>query len=546
MKMNKKILYSAALLAGVLVGLPSCSDDYIDPPVIEPAGGIGTGAWNNPMTAYQARLGTVNYQINPAWVKGYIVGVIDTDESTVLNDKSCDLIPPFTVETNMLIADDTAPFIRLNELAENMEENEAAYTALRDSLLEVVATVQLPSAMRNRLGLVSNPAALYEQVCIQGTTGETYCGEYGVKSLLDYNIGDMGKEPGATPEVNPTGKFYQNFTEATTISALETIGWSNKPTEGNLAGWAVVEGDGNNYIATDAFDGFSGGGPYEHWLITPPIDMDNIADKTLEFQSSAMTQAPGSEIEVYVMNSNDPMTATLNKLNAVFAEAPARGYSEWVNSGKLDLSAYSGIIYIGWRYRAERGGFGNSVTYCLDNINVGNCPEPADWTKASDFMTLLDPSADNGYDDWQVDNVKLTGGLSYIWSWTAYSGQYYLNASAYYRSTNNPALSYTWYSGIDLSGYKSVGINFNHAAKFQTTLPTLGRVVVREVGQTEWTEYQIPAWPTAGSWTFVNSGMIDISDFAGKNIEIGFKYESTEEGADQWEIRSLVLSGIKN
>lgn len=115
--MNKKILYSIALLAGVLTGLPSCSDDYADPPVNEPTGGIGTGAWDNPMTASQARLGTINYQINPAWVRGYIVGVIDTDESTVLNDKSADFIPPFNIETNMLIADDPAPFQRLNELS---------------------------------------------------------------------------------------------------------------------------------------------------------------------------------------------------------------------------------------------------------------------------------------------------------------------------------------------------------------------------------------------------------------------------------------------
>lgn len=139
----------------------------------------------------------------------------------------------------------------------------------------------------------------------------------------------------------------------------------------------------------------------------------------------------------------------------------------------------------------------------------------------------------------------MTGGLSYVWGWKSYSNQYYLNASAFFHSTNNPALSYTYYPNVDLSGYQAVGVSFEHAAKFQTTLPGLGRVVVREVGQSDWTEYQIPAWPEAGSWTFANSGIIEISEFAGKNIEIGFKYESNEAGADQWEIRSMILTGIK-
>ncbi len=536
-----KYVWMAAALAGA--ALASCSDDFAEPPVVLPEAGLGTGAWDNPFTSAQARLGSVNYQMNPAWVKGYIVGVIDTEKSTVLNANSGDFEAPFTTETNMLIADDYRPFERLTELSEAGDT--PAYEALRDSLLEVVATVQLPSNMRNDLGLVSNPAALYKEVCIQGTTGQTYCGEYGVRSLVAWNWGPDGTEPAPAKEVDPVGKFYQNFTAATTIDALATQGWRNEPTEGNLSGWQVVVTDDNNYIATDAFLGFEGGGPYEHWLVTPPVDLESLPEKTLEFESSAANPASGSSIEVYVMTTSDPATAECNLLDATFAEAPARGYSAWTGSGKISLEAFSGVVYIGWRYRAERGGYGNSVTYCLDNINVGSCAEPADWTKASEFYTSLGANDAGGADGWTYDNVLLTGGISRVWQWKEYNGGYYLNGSAFYNSRNNPALSYAYSSPVDLSEYKNVGLSFDHAASFQTTITRLGKVVVREAGDTEWTEFAIPAWPVSGKWVFSTSGIIDISDFAGKTVELGFKYESDESGADTWEIRSLSLIGIK-
>lgn len=542
--MKKTIKYILMSLAVTVLPLASCSDDYAQPPLQHPAAGIGTGTWDDPMTSLQARLGSVNYQVNPAWVRGYVVGVIDTGQSTVLNENSGDFLPPFTVETNMLIADDYRPFERLNSLYEDGLTDE--YNALRDSLLETVATVQLPSGMRNVLGLVSNPDILHHQVCIQGITGQTYCGAYGVRSLVDYNLGETGKEPAPDGEPAVTGKFYQNFTASASMQALETLGWRNFPTEGNLYGWKVVVTDDNNYIATDAFLGFDNGGPYEHWLVTPPVNLDELPEKSLEFQSAAANPADGCTIEVFAMSTGDPATAVLTRLDAPFAEAPARGYSEWLPSGRISLDAFSGTICIGWRYRAASGGYGNSVTWCLDNINMGNCPEPADWTKASGFHTALGNNDAEGAEGWTFDNVLLTGGISRVWSWTEYNGSYYLNGSAFYKSTNNAALSYAYSEPISLADYKNVGLSFDHAAKFQTTLPSLGRVVVREAGTDEWTEFSIPSWPAAGSWTFSTSGIIDISEFAGKTVEIGFKYESNTSGADQWEIRDLSLIGISN
>lgn len=543
-----KALHTALLIGGALLAgsLASCEDNYSDPPIVEPAGGVGTGTWDNPMTAYQARLGTINYKHNPAWVHGYVVGVIDTGESTVLNENSFDVVPPFNVETNMLIADDPKPFEELIALAADMETNMDRYTTLRDSLLRVVAPVQLPSGMRNTLGLVTNPDILHHQVCIFGTTGEPYCGENGVRDLTEFTLGEFGNEPGAVPEPEAVGSFYQNFTDAASLTALERSGWRNYVTEGSLGGWTVVAGDGNNYVATDAFNGFSGGGPYEQWLVTPPIDVDRLEHKQLEFESAAMTPAGGCSIEVFAMTKQDPKAEdnVITLLPAQFAKAPKAGYSAWVPSGAIGLETFSGTIYIGWRYRAERGGYGQSVTYCLDNVNIGGAPVPPDWAAAKQFKFMLDGTSDAGGDGWHQQLVSGPSGISNIWSWRNQSGKYYLNGSAYISGRNHAALAYEYSGPISLAGYSHVGVQFEHAARFQTTIQNLGRFVVREAGTQEWTEFIIPTWPAAGGWTFTQSGMIDISAFAGKTVEIGFKYESTDAGADTWEINNLSIAGI--
>ncbi len=148
--------------------------------------------------------------------------------------------------------------------------------------------------------------------------------------------------------------------------------------------------------------------------------------------------------------------------------------------------------------------------------------------------------------DWTFDNVEMPSGLSYIWNWKLYNEKYYLNASAYSSNTAYSSLSWAISPVIDLTNVKSASVVFEHAAKFQTTLTQLCGFGVRVEGSTSWTELTIPTWPTAGSWTFASSGNIDLSGFAGKKIQLGLKYGSSTAGADTWEIKNLVVTGVKN
>lgn len=163
---------TVALLA--VAGLASCTGDYAQPPVPVPPGGIGTGAWDNPMSVYQASLGAVNENLieNP-WVSGYIVGWIDVDVSNVMNELSTRFTVPATVATNMVMA--STP-------------DETDWTKC--------ISVQLPSgSVRNALNLKDHPENLHAFVTIQGTTGSKYCSVYGVRSVSAYTWDKVGIEP---------------------------------------------------------------------------------------------------------------------------------------------------------------------------------------------------------------------------------------------------------------------------------------------------------------------------------------------------------------
>ncbi|MBO4944323.1 MAG: choice-of-anchor J domain-containing protein, partial [Muribaculaceae bacterium] len=119
----------------------------------------------------------------------------------------------------------------------------------------------------------------------------------------------------------------------------------------------------------------------------------------------------------------------------------------------------------------------------------------------------------------------------------------YLNASGYISGTAyaSEAIAYTT---VDLSGKSDASVTFDHAAKFQTTLKQLCGMVVREAGASSWTSLSIPTWPEAGAWTFVSSGTVSLKAYAGKKIEIGFKYGSSASGADTWEIKNFIVKGL--
>lgn len=96
---------------------------------------------------------------------------------------------------------------------------------------------------------------------------------------------------------------------------------------------------------------------------------------------------------------------------------------------------------------------------------------------------------------------------------------------------------------IDLSEYKSATMTFSHAVNYAKKPSEKLSVEVRCEGKT--TKLEGFAWPEGKDWTFINSGDIDLSTWAGKKINIVFHYTSTTSEAPTWQVRDMAIIGVK-
>ena len=125
--------------------------------------------------------------------------------------------------------------------------------------------------------------------------------------------------------------------------------------------------------------------PIESWLISPKLDLKNAQSKIFSF-SSEVNNVGSDVLEVYLLNSNDPTTATFKeKLNPILPAFPtSTTYSAWTSSGDIDLSQWAdGNYYIGFCFSAPAAP--SYTTWCVNNVAFG-IPRP--WDNRADFETM--------------------------------------------------------------------------------------------------------------------------------------------------------------
>lgn len=134
------------------------------------------------------------------------------------------------------------------------------------------------------------------------------------------------------------------------------------------------------------------------------------------------------------------------------------------------------------------------------------------------------------------NNVTLPQDLSYIWN----NGSYGWVASAFKSETAYAAESWLVSPKFDVEAGSAVTLSFDHALN-KGTNDAISLMVSED--KTNWTAVEIPNVPDGTNWTFIGSGDIDLSSFAGKTLYIAFKYASTAENAPTWEIQNFLLKG---
>ena len=149
-----------------------------------------------------------------------------------------------------------------------------------------------------------------------------------------------------------------------------------------------------------------------------------------------------------------------------------------------------------------------------------------------------------GQGDYTIEDKTLPEGLSAVWT---FDSKYGMKATAYAGGTNYASESWLVTPEITLSDTEANYVSFTHAGQYFGKIKEEATFWISEAGtkaQEEWIQLEVPVYPT--SWTFVNSGDIDISAYRGKTVRFAFVYKSTASKAGTWEVDALTVSTTRS
>lgn len=174
-------------------------------------------------------------------------------------------------------------------------------------------------------------------------------------------------KPGTEVPTEGLAEYFYNFENVTNNTDFAQEGWSNEIVSGDRK-WrgTIFESDGssNGYAKATAYN--SPEGTYESWVISPALDLNKAAKKIVSFKTAAYwnpTWVESTIFETYVIQGENK-----TKLTHTLPNSESVKYA-FIESGDIDLSAYSGIIQIGFRYAAQGGT--NNMTWCIDDFSFG-------------------------------------------------------------------------------------------------------------------------------------------------------------------------------
>lgn len=177
-----------------------------------------------------------------------------------------------------------------------------------------------------------------------------------------------------------------------------------------------------------------------------------------------------------------------------------------------------------WAY-AEKEGY--------DNSNVAE----ATYTIQTGVVTIFNQDWEGEMNGWTFIDVE--GEMN--WTVASYQGNHYAYANGYNHGANE---DWCISPAFDLSAYSNPVLTFRTAKNYNG--PDLEVFFSNNYNGTNpsaatWTPLTCAL--STGSWTWVESGAIDLSSFSGTNCYIGFKYTCEESSAAGWEVDDILLVG---
>jgi hypothetical protein len=131
------------------------------------------------------------------------------------------------------------------------------------------------------------------------------------------------------------------------------------------------------------------------------------------------------------------------------------------------------------------------------------------------------------------------------WEWDS---RYGMKMSGY-NGTNFANEDWLVSPAIALADYKIASMSFDHAGRYASPFSQYFTLWIstdykqNSFNDATWEQLIIPQYMTGDDWTFVNSGKIDLSKYAGYTVYFAFKYLSSNSTAGTWEIKNVMVKG---
>jgi hypothetical protein len=194
---------------------------------------------------------------------------------------------------------------------------------------------------------------------------------YTSKQLLLRDSSDLsltGARCGVPSVVYLMQDFNTLTTKYTNVSAL--TGWKTISQTGTKTWYSNNTTTMGPWIQATAYA--SGQADVITWMIAPQLNLAPAVKPYVKFDS-ADGYDNGATLELFVSTdytgSATPWTNTWTKLNFTPPPSNTTGYSAFISSGQVDLSAYNGsTVYIAWVYKG--GVPAKTTTWEVDNVIV--------------------------------------------------------------------------------------------------------------------------------------------------------------------------------
>ncbi len=163
--------------------------------------------------------------------------------------------------------------------------------------------------------------------------------------------------------------LMQDFATLVRDADVSTLaGWKTYPQAGTKT-WHGYEVSPRRWVQATAYN--AGQASVITWMIAPVIDLTLATSPYLQFES-ANGWDKGATLKLFVSTNYDGSATPWNSswTEKTFSMPPlsASGFSQFVNSGQIDLSPYKGgQLWIAWVYD---GGTDRTTTWEVDNVLV--------------------------------------------------------------------------------------------------------------------------------------------------------------------------------